>query len=119
MGPPDGVERRPSAGNGAPDNHTDPTKDLGGNDTPDLDLFGEPIEPKVPRKDPRSLDYIRWLRSLPLPDGLSFHNCAPSGLVGVPKKERPFVEAIWCTDKQGRYDHLLLIDLRTRRRYKS
>jgi hypothetical protein len=54
-----------------------------------------------------------------LPDGLSFHNCAPSGLVGVPKKERPFVEAIWCTDKQGRYDHLLLIDLRTRRRYKS
>jgi hypothetical protein len=38
---------------------------------------GEPIERKIPRKDPRNLDYIAWLRKLPLPEGLQFHDVAP------------------------------------------
>jgi hypothetical protein len=78
----------------------------------DIDLFGQPVEPagqKIPRKNPRSLDYIAYLRKLPLPAGLKFHDLAPE----PPKKRTPsHLESIWAIDRQGRFWRLL-VDLRT------
>jgi hypothetical protein len=87
----------------------------------DVDLFGEPVEPVEPRElkiPPRGTHaYWSYINSLTLPDGLKFLDLAPvPGLAGVPREERRFVEAVWCQSADS-YDHLLLIDIRTGRRY--
>lgn len=73
------------------------------------DLFGQ-IDP--PKKG--GPDYLEWLNSLELPEGLTFWSLSPNGFApGVPSK---FVENLWCKDTENRFVHLVL-DLRTGARY--
>jgi hypothetical protein len=79
----------------------------------DEDLFGEasiPGNEGIPRKNSR--DYLAYIDSLPLPDGLRFWSLAEP----PPKGSPPFVESIWCTDRQRRHRRLL-VDLRTGQQY--
>jgi hypothetical protein len=75
------------------------------------DLFGEVSvrSDGIPRKGSR--DYLAYLASLTLPDGLRFWSLAV-----VPEDAPPHVESIWCTDRRQRLSHLL-IDRRTGQRY--
>jgi hypothetical protein len=113
MGPPDAVERRPSAGSGALDNHTDPAKNLKGHDTPVLDLFGQPIkpsEPSIPRRG--SAEYLKHFLALRLPNGWKFWSLAPT-MQRMPQH----IESIWVLDHEGEHRHLF-VDQVTGREYR-
>ena len=79
----------------------------------DQDLFGEACpqyNERIPRKNSR--DYLTYIAALPLHDGLEVWSLAEPPPKGVP----PYVESIWCIDRQRRHWRLL-VDLRTGEKY--